>query len=683
MRVIEKGTDRMAEAHIYVEGQVNALEEYGQYTDTHDKAICCYVPVEEGHTIRVEGRFVGTTLAVVHDVLVDGVCRKTNSAVGKTVQVQKKKALFETVLYQTPDGVIDTEMSAATYSGPVKLDKETREAVGTIELLVYITRQFGIEHEINGVCKYDKVQKGGQSSTRVATYKDVPPQFHMKFEKNCSTLDVRKAKGERKKIYSNRPGTEPWAIFRFHYRTEESIIDQNMGLTFDPTDKSNAKKEAHTLDLEPVPMLLLGSRPASRHDGESSMRTSSPPPPDTPLTPVKSSKNSPSTQVRKRLLSVRDHLEHYNSAPEVRGSRGLLLTYFQPKVVFKKKFDKHTLVNSGAASDTTFNNQTQTAVATELSAATIIPLSTFNGLHSAFLESNDDSSAITTTESSLMKIVDNPSGVVQKEVVKADTGTIKASTQQVSNKDLKPTNPDADTKGDSSVKTLDEQTGKTDTDVVDVVPLSSPLEVPNTPTVLQTGLPFDIDATVAPNAMTTPAAVLHNGKDFIKMGSKGFTSPLKKATSKPAPVNTTISTILQVPTFASGPVMPVKRAPEGTLTPPLDLKRLKADAVSPLTSTCVPHTLSTTPSPRTLSIEVQVAEQRQRLQATREKRAEVAKKKAFLDERMKPYKQRMAEELEQLKEKMAEEEAMMAEEEEECKASEAMLAEFERSDDGA
>jgi hypothetical protein len=60
MKVVEKGVDRKAEVHIYVEGQVPALEEYGEHIDPVDKAICSYVPVEEGHQVKVGGRFSGT-----------------------------------------------------------------------------------------------------------------------------------------------------------------------------------------------------------------------------------------------------------------------------------------------------------------------------------------------------------------------------------------------------------------------------------------------------------------------------------------------------------------------------------------------------------------------------------------------------------------------------------------------
>jgi hypothetical protein len=60
MKVIEKATDRRAEVHVYVEGKVGALGEYGEYIDATDKAVCCYVPVEEGHKVRICGKFNGT-----------------------------------------------------------------------------------------------------------------------------------------------------------------------------------------------------------------------------------------------------------------------------------------------------------------------------------------------------------------------------------------------------------------------------------------------------------------------------------------------------------------------------------------------------------------------------------------------------------------------------------------------
>lgn len=210
-----------------------------------------------------------------------------------------------------------------------------------------------------------------------------------------------------------------------------------------------------------------------------------------------------------------------------------------------------------------------------------------------------------------------------------------------------------------------------------------PMDVPNEPKVLH---PADIPSVFEslPNLSAAPAqavAVL-SIKDYIKSSSKTFTSPLKKAVTKPASVDTTTPMVPQKPVAPPAPAPPMKRGPEGTLIPPSDLKRIKADVLQPLATTQLPRSLASSPSPRTPSIEAQVAEQRKRLEAARKKRAEMAKKKAAVDEKLAPYKQRMAEELERLRQETVDEEAKIAIDEEDYLASEAMLAECEQGDGG-
>jgi len=60
MKAIEKDTDRTAEVNVFIEGQVPALKEYGEYIDSRDKAICCYVALYEGDKPRIRGQFSGT-----------------------------------------------------------------------------------------------------------------------------------------------------------------------------------------------------------------------------------------------------------------------------------------------------------------------------------------------------------------------------------------------------------------------------------------------------------------------------------------------------------------------------------------------------------------------------------------------------------------------------------------------
>lgn len=230
------------------------------------------------------------------------------------------------------------------------------------------------------------------------------------------------------------------------------------------------------------------------------------------------------------------------------------------------------------------------------------------------------------------------------------------------------------------VKKTDE---KKDPELAETSSLALPVEVSSTPMVPHPADgPSVFDMPPAASTTAAQAIIAPNSKDFVRSGGKGFQSPLKKAASKPAPIETTTSSVLQRPIVPPAPATPSKRAPEGTLTPPPDMKRIKSDVVPTLTPKQVPRILTSSPSPRTLSIEAQVAEKRKLLEAARKKRADMAMKKAAVDEKLAPYKQRMAEELERLRHEMAEEEAMMAAEEEDYMASEAMLAEFEQGGDG-
>ncbi|KAJ4380040.1 hypothetical protein N0V86_004347 [Didymella sp. IMI 355093] len=620
MKVLEKGNDRTAYVHVYVKGQVNPLNEYGQYIDARDRAVCCYVAVEEGHEIKVDGRFNGVTLTVAYDCIVDGICRKANSYAGKSVQLQKHKKLdIESFLYQTSDGVIDTQMSVAPYTGTTNLSKEVPETVGTIELRVYITRQFDVEHMINKACTYDHVREDSQSSASVATYKDVPPQFQMAFEKNCSILEVPKGKRENKKVHAKRPGTEPWAIFRFHYRTKESIMANKMELSFDAADNAPAKQDAHPLELESLPSLMIGSKPASKNDGD----------------------NSPKVDVRKN--QIKPDTTTTDSTSDMAS-----ITDTKPATDAEAPVKPKDLLG----------HLQSTPTKTEVNATTI---------KTTKKKESDDSAPTTKKDHSGDSAASTPKRTTKK-ASKRNTETIDADLEKSSEEALK-----------KMVKKADD---KKDPESTDAVSSNLFVEASNAPTVPHPAdMPSVFDAPAATSAMAVQV-VVPGTKDFIKSSGKSFTSPLKKAATKPAAIDTTTSTVPQKPANPSTPASPLKRAPEGTLTPPPDMKRIRTDGVLQLTPVLAPRSLTASLSPRPLSIEAQVAEQRKHLEAMRKKRAEMANKKAVMDEKLAPYKQRMAEELGRLRQEAADEEAMMAADEEDYMASETMLAEFERGDSG-
>jgi hypothetical protein len=261
----------------------------------------------------------------------------------------------------------------------------------------------------------------------------------------------------------------------------------------------------------------------------------------------------------------------------------------------------------------------------------------------------------------------------------------KKSTKKVEKKTSASTNADADTKSKESIeKTEGKGDDKKEPEAPDLVPLIQPVEAFNVPKVPHPAdLPSVFDTPTVPSTTAAQVTVASSTKDFVKNGTKAFTSPLKKATAKPGASDTAASMVLQKPVVSFIPAPPWKRAPEGSLTPPPDVKRIKTDIVPPLTPTHHLQPLITYPSPRPLSVEAQVAEQRKRLEATRKKRAEMAKQKAAIDEKLAPYKKQMAEKLERLRQETVEEEMMMAEEEEDYKASEMMLEECMRAGVGS
>lgn len=157
--------------------------------------------------------------------------------------------------------------------------------------------------------------------------------------------------------------------------------------------------------------------------------------------------------------------------------------------------------------------------------------------------------------------------------------------------------------------------------------------------------------------------------------------PPKKSPAVPANTG-----VLTTPTTQKRP------APEIPITPE---KQVHVDLINGSSSShskrpkFIPTPLAATPttimprlppgisSPRLISVERKVAEQRKKLEAIRQMRLETAKKQEALDKKMEPYKKRMEEELERLNREMMEEEAAAAEDEEHFKASEEMLKEFE------
>jgi hypothetical protein len=166
--------------------------------------------------------------------------------------------------------------------------------------------------------------------------------------------------------------------------------------------------------------------------------------------------------------------------------------------------------------------------------------------------------------------------------------------------------------------------------------------------------------------------------------SQSPVTPAKKPIAKPAIISTATVNDQKKQDRPPSVAVPVKRLPPTTngATPEPKRTKVTSTSLSPPAQPTVPRILPRSSTPKTISIEHQLADQRKKLQEMRKKRVEIAKKQAGIDEQMSPYKQRMAEELDRLSREMMEEESAYTEEAEHYSASVEILREFKRTDGG-
>lgn len=142
------------------------------------------------------------------------------------MHVQKNKKIeVEAFLYKTSKGIIDTTMLVAPVSEPGVSQGESSGTLGTVQLHLYITRELDVFHTLRNIQSYET--SASQIETNIQNtmgHEEIPPTFHMEFEKNSAPLDTARLAREQRKMKAPRPGTEPWAIFCFHYRSKGEFL---------------------------------------------------------------------------------------------------------------------------------------------------------------------------------------------------------------------------------------------------------------------------------------------------------------------------------------------------------------------------------------------------------------------------------------------------------------------------
>ncbi|KAF2876463.1 hypothetical protein BDV95DRAFT_650561 [Massariosphaeria phaeospora] len=643
MKVQEKDADRKAEAHVLVEGQVAELPEYGEYIDKEDHAVCCFVPVEPRMKLKIGGRFHGTVHTIAYDAFVDGVLRRANSYKGKSVTRQNNKKLdVDRFLYKTEDGILETEIIATSIPSTVTVQENEPDTIGTLELRIYVLRQFGEEHTLQGVQTYlwssDELEGDNSSTTGYTT---IAPQFMMEYEKNCGQLDKSKSNREQRKCQELRPGRAPWVIFRFHYRSKESIKEKKLNMSFSPATRRKA--EHRVLEIQ-EPFLLETGAKTPKIDETASSRADTPAS-TVPSTPIKGLKDGPkpkpvvsSNKQQPKSATPAPPEEEAPESPDSSPSPELSLATKVDEDLRARLFTKPTSKNLLQ------EDITMTAPVTPISA---VDEKDFAGAGDKGHDIDDENSE---------QSFESPSNTNNNKMDTAKDTDVESIEQSI----------------EKFIETMNqtcEVSGQTTVESYSATPIHSSSLFGNG---------------TAPNGSAKSTEIMEKASQSTMTGAQ-------KLVHAPAPTTQMLPTVAKDSAIVEQPITltPTKRPSEFGIPKSPDLKRVKPSATTngtplptagPVPASRLPS--SSSPGPNATSLERKLAEARKRVKEAKEKRQNIAKKQSVINEQLAPYQQHMADEIARLDRMAEEEEIARAEEEERLRESMGVLSEFQNPELG-
>jgi len=183
-------------------------------------ALCSYIAVETGQPLQIACSFHGNCTEGVYDVIVDGVLRFTRTFKSKQTKHTSKKPpeLFEYVLVKDGNGVRCGSLVVKDLDPPSSTQSHY-ESVGSIEVRISVLREPTGKHNNDDVNSFDDIDDWKEMWHK-ATHTAVPVTHEIAFP---ATGDDAVSKTAiincRRSAKKPRPGSKPWAAFKFFYRS--------------------------------------------------------------------------------------------------------------------------------------------------------------------------------------------------------------------------------------------------------------------------------------------------------------------------------------------------------------------------------------------------------------------------------------------------------------------------------
>lgn len=215
MKCSEPNTDRNAEVTILKNSRV--CSEYNPEQD-EDGVLSCFISVSENDILSIKCQLTGTTPKYYVDIYVDGVLRQSRCIMMGTKT--KSNIIFS-------DLIRKNRISKEAFKVPLTVVPMLRLlvpgkilTVGTIDVKYSVMRRMNESYPPPLSNRFDQVHHWTELPI-AKEYVGPRPSFEIGLGSNTDETELKKITRNTalRSIRENRPGTGPWAVFRFHYRS--------------------------------------------------------------------------------------------------------------------------------------------------------------------------------------------------------------------------------------------------------------------------------------------------------------------------------------------------------------------------------------------------------------------------------------------------------------------------------
>ncbi|KAF1982392.1 hypothetical protein K402DRAFT_466847 [Aulographum hederae CBS 113979] len=253
MKIQEHGSARNATVAI-LKGD-SQLKEYEAHLESPGGPACAYVPVVAGDKLTVTCQFEGITKGFQFDLVVDGFLRQSKTFKPKDCKKFTKKEIFSNAVCRGAKGdglrTADVKVQAVKQQTASSSDDsgETPNALGTITVVICLRLPTDeATHKLRADASYEVIRWGefGELPTGLEYCIDYPSIGEAELKGGSATK-------ARKESREARPGSQPWAICKFYYCSQDKIDNSGFVLATQPLVLEPGMAGDATIGAENVP----------------------------------------------------------------------------------------------------------------------------------------------------------------------------------------------------------------------------------------------------------------------------------------------------------------------------------------------------------------------------------------------------------------------------------------------